>query len=59
MKKNGIDYDECCYKEMTHGIGGQSIEQSYWNEPYRNEYENKHESFYGKNGFDWSGMRKK
>lgn len=58
MKKNGIDIDECDYKEMTHAIGGQSQPSEYWEEPLRNSYENDRKSFYGANGFDWSGMRR-
>ena len=58
MKKNGIDIDECCYEEMTHGVGGQSMPSEYWKEPLRNNYENTRKSFYGENGVDWSAMRK-
>jgi hypothetical protein len=55
MKKNGYDYDECCYEEMTKGIGGQSIESDYSDPPFRNQYElNKWNS----NGYDQSGMKK-
>lgn len=51
-------YDDCCYEEMTHGIGGQSIPSECWDEPYRNTYEDKRKSFYGENGVDWSGMER-
>jgi hypothetical protein len=53
MKNKGHDYDECCYKEMTKSIGGQSQTQPYWNEPMQNEYEMNRKS-----NFDQSGMRK-
>ena len=58
MKKNGIDYDECCYEEMTKAVGGQSEPQPYHDEPLRNGYENTRKSFMGDKGFDWSGMEK-
>jgi hypothetical protein len=51
-------HKECCYKEMSKSVGGQSQPQEYWEEPIRNEYENTRKSFYGENGVDWSGMRK-
>ena len=54
------EYDkECCYKGMSKKVGGQSMPQDYHDEPYENEYEEKRESFYGKNGYDQSGMRRK
>lgn len=59
MKKSGVDYDECCYEEMTKSVGGQSIPSEYHDEPLRNEYENGRKVFYGKEGFDWSGMQRK
>jgi hypothetical protein len=49
---------DCCYEEMTKSVGGQSEPSEIWNEPPENEYEEKRKSFYGKEGFDWSGMRK-
>lgn len=52
MKKNGYDYDECCYKEMTKKVGGQSQPQEYHNEPMRNAYENAEKANY-----DQSGMK--
>lgn len=58
MKKNGIDIDECCYEEMSKGVGGQSEKSEYFNESYRNEYEDRRKSHYGENGIDWSGMEK-
>ncbi len=54
MKKNGYDYDECCYEEMTKGVGGQSMPSECWDEPFRNEYEMKRNS-----DFDQSGMKGK
>lgn len=50
-------YDDCCYAEMTKGIGGQSIPSEYWNEPYCNEYEHMRKG-YNMNGLDQSGMEK-
>jgi hypothetical protein len=52
MKKNGVDYDECCYEEMTNKVGGQSQPQEYHDEPMRNAYENRDH-----NAFDQSGMK--
>lgn len=54
----GVDYDECCYEEMTKSVGGQSEPSEYYKEPLRNEYEMNRKSFMGMNGFDWSGMEK-
>lgn len=54
MKKNGYDYDECCYEEMTKSVGGQSQPQPCYDEPMRNEYENARNS-----QFDQSGMKGK
>lgn len=48
-------YDDCCYEEMTNGIGGQSIPSGYWNEPYCNNYENTRKG-YDVNGLDQSDM---
>lgn len=56
MKKNGIDYDECCYEEMTKAVGGQSQPQPYHEEPLRNKYEN---SRWNSNGYNQSGMKGK
>ncbi len=50
-------YEDCCYEEMTKGIGGQSIPSDYFDEPMINSYENTRKSFMGPNGFDWSGMK--
>lgn len=58
MKKNGYDVDECCYEEMTKGIGGQSIPSPYWDEPLRNNYEMTRKG-YNANGLDQSGMKGK
>ncbi len=58
MKKNGVDYDECCYQEMTHGIGGQSIPSEYLHPPMRNEYENTRKG-YNASGLDQSGMERR
>jgi len=54
MKKSGIDYDECCYEEMTKSIGGQSQPSECYDEPMRNNYENSK-----KNDFDQSDMKGK
>ena len=48
---------DCDYEEMTNSVGGQSEPSGYWDEPMRNAYEDKRKSFYGENGFDWSGMK--
>lgn len=48
-------YDDCCYEEMSHGTGGQSIPSEYWEEPIVNEYE-KDRKGYDKDGLDQSGM---
>ena len=56
MKKNGYDYDECCYEEMTKTVGGQSQPQPYHDEPCRNEYEMSRKG-YNVNGLDQSGMK--
>jgi len=56
MKKNGVDYDECCYKEMTKGVGGQSQPSECWDEPMRNAWENAKPM---SNGYDQSGMKGK
>ena len=56
MKKNGYDYDECCYEEMSKKVGGQSQPQPYHEEPMRNEFENKR---WNSNGYDQSGMKGK
>jgi len=55
MKKNGYDYDECCYEEMTRGIGGQSQPSECWHEPLRNNYEMTRKN-YNANGLDQSAM---
>ena len=55
MKRNGYDYDECCYEEMTHGVGGQSQPSECWDEPMRNNYEQTRKN-YNVNGLDQSGM---
>lgn len=58
MKKNGYDYDECCYEEMTKGKAiGQSALSEYWDEPMRNSYEMDRKG-YNANGLDQSGMKK-
>jgi hypothetical protein len=49
---------ECCYQEMTKGIGGQSMPSECWDEPYQNNYEQTRKS-YNANGLDWSGMEKR
>jgi hypothetical protein len=54
MKKNGYDYDECCYEEMTDRVGGQSQPQPCYDEPFQNEYEMRRN-----NQFDQSGMKGK
>jgi len=46
-------YYDCCYEEMTHGIGGQSIPSEYWDEPLVNKYESKK---WNSDGYDQSGM---
>lgn len=51
------DDKECCYEEMSKGVGGQSIPSEYHNPPMINEYENSRKSFYGDKGVDWSGMK--
>jgi len=56
MKKNGYDFDECCYEEMTKGVGGQSMPSEYHDEPLRNEWEMKR---WNSNGYDQSGMKGK
>ena len=62
------DNKECCYEEMANQgkEGGQSITRvdnsihsEYYDEPMINAYENSRKSHYGKNGIDWSDMRKK
>lgn len=58
MKKSGVDYDECCYQEMTHDVGGQSMPSEYHDEPMRNKYENDRKGYNSK-GLDWSGMEKR
>lgn len=52
------DNKDCCYEEMTKGVGGQSMPSEYHDEPMINSYENKRKSFMGDKGFDWSGMEK-
>ena len=49
---------ECCYEEMTKGVGGQSEPSEYFNPPLINGYETTRKSFMGDKGFDWSGMEK-
>lgn len=49
---------DCCYEEMTKGIGGQSILSDYWDEPYCNDYEHTRKG-YNMNGLDQSGMEKR
>jgi hypothetical protein len=56
MKKNGYDIDECCYEEMTHGVGGQSMPSECRDEPFQNEYEMKK---WNSHGYDQSGMKGK
>lgn len=56
MKKNGYDYDECCYQEMTKAVGGQSMPQECFDEPMRNNYEMNRKG-YNTNGLDQSGMK--
>lgn len=58
MKKNGFDYDECCYREMTKSVGGQSQPQPYWPDEDRNEYEVSRKGW-NANGYDQSGMKGK
>jgi hypothetical protein len=53
MNKNQRD-KECCYEEMTKGIGGQSQPSEYWNEPYENKYEARK---WNSDGYDQSGMK--
>lgn len=53
MNKNQRD-KECCYEEMSHGIGGQSESSEYWHEPLQNEYERKK---WNSDGYDQSGMK--
>lgn len=48
---------DCCYEDMTKGIGGQSIESEYWNEPMQNQYETSRKGW-NANGYDQSGMKK-
>ena len=55
---NMKDNKDCCYEEMTKGVGGQSMPSEYHDEPMINSYENKRKSFMGDKGFDWSGMEK-
>ena len=50
--------EDCCYEHMTKGVGGQSIPSEYWHEPMVNNYEETRKGFYGKNGIDWSDMKK-
>ncbi len=50
------DPKDCCYEEMTKGIGGQSIPSEYWHEPMQNDYEAKK---WNSNGYDQSGMKGK
>lgn len=57
MKRNGLDYDECCYEEMTKSVGGQSMPSEYWDEPLRNNYEMTRKA-YKPAAWDWSGMKK-
>jgi hypothetical protein len=47
--------EECCYEEMTHGIGGQSIPSDCWDEPFCNVYEHGRKG-YNSDGLDQSGM---
>jgi hypothetical protein len=56
MKKNGVDYDECNYAEMTKSVGGQSQPQEYHDEPLQNAWEMKR---WNSNGYDQSGMKGK
>lgn len=48
-------YDDCCYEEMTKGVGGQSMPSECWDEAPRNSYENSRKG-YNVNGLDQSGM---
>lgn len=45
------------FQSMCEDVGGQSMEPEYHHDTGQNEYEEKHKSFMGKNGFDWSGMK--
>ncbi len=56
MKKK--HYDNCCYEEMTHGVGGQSIPSEYWDEPICNDYEMTRKN-YNSDGLDQSGMERR
>lgn len=47
---------DCCYREMTSKVGGQSQPQEYHEDIDINSYETTRKSFYGPNGVDWSGM---
>lgn len=59
MKKSGIDYDECCYAEMTKSKAvGQSSGSECWDEPMRNSYEQGRKGW-NANGYDQSGMKGK
>jgi hypothetical protein len=49
---------ELGYKEMTKGIGGQSIPSECFYEPMRNHYENTRKG-YNDNGLDQSAMEHK
>ena len=58
MEKPYGNREDCCYEEMSHGIGGQSIESECWDEPYVNKYENSRKG-YDMNGLDQSGMERR
>jgi len=59
MKKNGSDYDECCFQEMTKGNAiGQSALSEYHDEPMCNGYEMGRKGW-NANGYDQSGMKGK
>ena len=49
------DDKDCCYEEMSKGVGGQSMPSEYHNPPMINEYENTRKK---NDGLDWSGMEK-
>jgi hypothetical protein len=46
------------FQSMCDKVGGQSMQSEYHPDEGQNEYERNHKSFYGENGFDWSGMEK-
>lgn len=50
-------YEDCCYEEMSNGVGGQSMPSECWDEEYRNGYENTRKG-YNDDGLDQSGMER-